>query len=250
MMNQNTVLATVDGKEITEQDVYAFLSELDPQIAAQFSSTDGVKRLVNELVNGEMLYLYAMENSYGQEEDFKSELERVKANILKKYAVNKILSEVSATEDEITQFYNDNSERFQKPEAVRASHILVDEFEKAKEIQDEIHQGLSFEEAAQKYSTCPSRQVGGDLGEFERGKMVPEFEEAAFNLKEGELSEPVKTQFGYHLIKLQYKNEARLRTIDEVREQIKQQVIRAKQEEKYFNTMEEFKNRYNVSINI
>ena len=56
--------------------------------------------------------------------------------------------------------------------------------------------------------------------------MVPEFEEAAFNLKEGELSEPVKTQFGYHLIKLQYKNEARLRTIDEVREQIKQQVIR------------------------
>ncbi len=250
MMNQNTVLATVNGKEITEQDVYAFLSELDPQIAAQFSSPDGVKRLVNELVNGEMLYLYAMENSYGQEEDFKSELERVKANILKKYAVNKILSEVSATEDEITQFYNDNSERFQKPEAVRASHILVDEFEKAKEIQDEIHQGLSFEEAAQKYSTCPSRQVGGDLGEFERGKMVPEFEEAAFNLKEGELSEPVKTQFGYHLIKLQYKNEARLRTIDEVREQIKQQVIRAKQEEKYFNTMEEFKNRYNVSINI
>jgi|LFRM01.2.fsa_nt_gb peptidyl-prolyl cis-trans isomerase C len=250
MMNQNTVLATVNGKEITEQDVYAFLSELDPQIAAQFSSPDGVKRLVNELVNGEMLYLYAMENSYDQEEDFKSELERVKANILKKYAVNKILSEVSATEDEITQFYNDNSERFQKPEAVRASHILVDEFEKAKEIQDEIHQGLSFEEAAQKYSTCPSRQVGGDLGEFERGKMVPEFEEAAFNLKEGELSEPVKTQFGYHLIKLQYKNEARLRTIDEVREQIKQQVIRAKQEEKYFNTMEEFKNRYNVSINI
>jgi len=250
MMNQNTVLATVNGKEITEQDVYAFLSELDPQIAAQFSSPDGVKRLVNELVNGEMLYLYAMENSYDQEEDFKSELERVKANILKKYAVNKILSEVSATEDEITQFYNDNSERFQKPEAVRASHILVDEFEKAKEIQDEIHQGLSFEEAAQKYSTCPSRQVGGDLGEFERGKMVPEFEEAAFNLKEGELSEPVKTQFGYHLIKLQYKNEARLRTIDEVREQIKQQVIRAKQEEKYFNTIEEFKNRYNVSINI
>ena len=192
MMNRNTVLATVNGKEITEQDVYAFLSELDPQIAAQFNSPDGIKRLVNELVNGEMLYLYAMENSFDQEEDFKSELERVKANILKKYAVNKMLSDVSATEDEIAQFYNDNSERFQKPEAVRASHILVDEFEKAKEIQEEIHQGLSFEEAAPKYSTCPSRQVGGDLGEFERGKMVPEFEEAAFNLKEGELSEPVK----------------------------------------------------------
>ena len=144
----------------------------------------------------------------------------------------------------------DHSEWFQKPEAVRASHILVDELERAKEIRNEIHQGLSFEEAAKKYSTCPSKQVEGDLGEFERGKMVPEFEEAAFNLKEGELSEPVKTQFGYHLIKLQYKKEAGMRTIDEVREQIRQQMIREKQEEKYFQTMEEFKNRYNVSINI
>ena len=246
MTNQNKVLATVNGKEITQGDMYEFLLQLDPQTAAQFNAPDGVKRLVNEMVNGEMLYLYAVENSFEQEEDFKWELERVKANVLKKYAVNRILSDVSASEDEIAQYYHDHSEWFQKPEAVRASHILVDELERAKEIRNEIHQGLSFEEAAKKYSTCPSKQVEGDLGEFERGKMVPEFEEAAFNLKEGELSEPVKTQFGYHLIKLQYKKEAGMRTIDEVREQIRQQMIREKQEEKYFQTMEEFKNRYNV----
>jgi len=249
-MNQNAVLATVNGKEITQQDVYAFLQGLNPQIAAQYQSPDGMKKLVYEMVYGEMLYLYAIENSFDQEENFKLELERVKANILKQYAVNKILSDVSATEEEIAQYYHDHSEQFQEPEAVRASHILVDELEKAKEIQDEICQGLSFEEAAQKYSTCPSKQAGGDLGEFERGKMVPEFEEAAFNLKEGELSEPVETQFGYHLIKVQYKREARFRTIDEVRAQIRQQMIRAKQEETYFQKMEELKDRYNVSINI
>ena len=81
MMNRNTVLATANGKEITEQDVYAFLSELIHKLQRNLASGWG-KRLVNELVNGRW-YLYAMENSYDQEEDFKSELERVKANILK-----------------------------------------------------------------------------------------------------------------------------------------------------------------------
>ena len=249
-MDQNTVFATVNGKEITQQDVYAFLREMNPQAAAQYQSPEGVKQLVSQMVHGEMLYLYAIENAFDQDEDFKLELERVKANVLKQYAVNKLLSDVSVTEEEIAQYYHDHSEQFQQPEVIRASHILVDELEKAQAIRDEICQGLPFEEAAKKYSTCPSSQVGGDLGEFERGMMVPEFEEAVFNLQKGELSEPVETQFGYHLIKVQYKREARFRTIDEVRAQIRQQMIRAKQEEKYFQMMEELKDRYNVSINI
>ncbi len=68
-----------------------------------------------------------------------------------------------------------------------------------------MNNGLSFEEAASKYSNCPSKANGGDLGEFTRGKMVPEFEETAFSMEEGKVSKPVKTQFGYHIIKLVYK---------------------------------------------
>ena len=95
--------------------------------------------------------------------------------------------------------YNVASNRTQ----VRASHILVNSEPQAKRLKYEIEQGkMTFEEAAQKYSTCPSGQNGGDLGYFGRKQMVKEFEDVAFKLPIGSISEPVKTQFGYHLIKV------------------------------------------------
>jgi len=87
------------------------------------------------------------------------------------------------------------------PSKIRVSHILVEKQSQALRILDELKQGASFAELARKYSQCPSAKRGGDLGFFGRGQMVREFEQAAFALKEGEVSQPVKTQFGYHIIK-------------------------------------------------
>ena len=87
--------------------------------------------------------------------------------------------------------------------AVRASHILVDSKEEAVQLRQDIADGkISFEDAASQYSKCPSGQRGGDLGVFTRGQMVKTFEDAAFSAPVGEVTEPVKTQFGYHLIKV------------------------------------------------
>lgn len=86
---------------------------------------------------------------------------------------------------------------------IRASHILVESEEKAKKLLDEIRAGKSFADAAQEVSLCPSKRDGGDLGFFQKGVMVKPFEDAAFALKEiGQISEPVQTQFGWHLIQL------------------------------------------------
>lgn len=85
---------------------------------------------------------------------------------------------------------------------IRASHILVKDEGKAKEIAKELESGADFAELAGKHSLCPSKENGGDLGFFDRGQMVSEFEEAAFSLSVGEVSGPVKTQFGYHIIRL------------------------------------------------
>ena len=88
-----------------------------------------------------------------------------------------------------------------QPNFVKASHILVNSKEQALRIKKEIESGnITFEQAAQKYSSCPSGAKGGDLGYFKRGQMVKEFEDAAFSLPVGKISNPVKTQFGYHLI--------------------------------------------------
>ena len=85
---------------------------------------------------------------------------------------------------------------------VRASHILVKNRNEAVQIKKDIENGGSFEEYAQEYSLCPSGQRGGDLGYFGRGQMVKEFEDEAFELPVGEVSEPVLTDFGWHLIKV------------------------------------------------
>lgn len=85
---------------------------------------------------------------------------------------------------------------------VRASHILVDSLEKANWIIAELKKGGDFTALARKYSSCPSGKQGGDLGFFSKGQMVKEFEDVAFSLESGKVSGPVKTQFGYHIIKV------------------------------------------------
>jgi parvulin-like peptidyl-prolyl isomerase len=90
---------------------------------------------------------------------------------------------------------------FEMSTKVKASHILVEKQSQALKVLEELKSGADFRELAKKYSTCPSGKKGGDLGQFGRGQMVREFEQAVFALKTGQVSEPVKTRFGYHIIK-------------------------------------------------
>lgn len=245
-MGAEKVLATVNNKEIKEQDVVEFLNQLDPQTAAQFRTPEGMNQIANELVGQELLYLDALENDLDKEKSFLEELEKVKKASLKQYAINKLFSEILIEEEDIKDFYDKNPQYFQKPESAQASHILVDTEEEAEQILEEIQEGLSFEDAAKGHSSCPSKENGGNLGEFQRGKMVPEFEEVAFAMEEGTISEPVETQFGYHLIKLISKTQASTSPIEEVKGQIQQQLQMMKQQEKYLNKVEELKKDHEV----
>lgn len=245
-MSEKKVVAIVNGKEIFEQDVLKFLNDMGPQMAMQFQSAEGIQRVVDELVNQELLYLDAVDSNMVEEAEYKELLEITKANLLKNYAFNKLVGEETVSEEEIEKFYNDYKENFQKPEMLNASHILIDSEEKANEIAEEIKNGLSFEDAAVKYSSCPSKEQGGNLGEFGRGQMVPEFENAAFEMVEGTISDPIKSQFGYHIIKVNEKLPEALSDMEEVKEEIKNQIVRMKQQEKYMNKVDELTKKYNV----
>ncbi|EOD01595.1 peptidylprolyl isomerase [Caldisalinibacter kiritimatiensis] len=247
-MSNNKVLATVNGVEITEKDLNSLLQSLGQQ-RMQFESPEGRKRLLQELINQELFYLDAIENGLDEEEQFKKELEQTTRNLLKQYAIRKLLNQVKVDEQEVIDYYEQNKERFKTPETVKASHILVKDENKVDEILNELNNGLSFEEAAEKYSSCPSKTNGGDLGYFSRGKMVPEFENAAFNMEKGEVKGPVKTQFGYHIIKLTDKKEADIRSFDEVKGQINQILIGKKQNDLYINKTNELKEQYEIKIN-
>jgi peptidyl-prolyl cis-trans isomerase C len=247
-MSENNLVAKVNGKEISKDDVVKFLNDIGPQMAMQFQSPEGIKTVIRELVNQELLYLDAIESNLDEDKEFKEVLEQTKINLLKDYAVNKIIAGISTTEEELKEYFEENKENYNKPESVKASHILVDNEEKANDILAELEEGLSFEDAAKKYSTCPSKDVGGALGEFTKGQMVREFEDAAFSMEVGTISKPVKTQFGYHIIKLTEKNEASESSFEEVKDQVYSQVLRLKQQSAYLAKIDELKNKYEVEM--
>jgi len=248
-MENNKVLATVGGREVTEQDFNLLLNSLDPQRAMQFKSEEGRNQLLQELISQELFYLDAVKSGLDQDEVYVQEAKRMQDNILKQFAIHNVLKDIKVTEGDLLDYYNGHQDMFKQSESVKASHILVDDEAKAEEIAKEIKDGLSFEEAAKKYSSCPSNANGGDLGHFTKGRMVPEFEAAAFDMKVGEVSAPVKTQFGYHIIKVVDKKEASIQPFDEVKNQLSQQLMAMKQQETYLNRVDELKKEYEVKIN-
>ncbi len=243
---EKKVLATVGEKEITNLDVEGILGGLDPYQASHFNSEQGKKQILEDLVNQELLYIEAKENNLDQDEEFKAELERVKENMLKQYAMNKVLTSVTLTEEEKEAFFEANKARFIKPDTASAKHILVDTEENANDILNKINAGeITFEAAATEHSSCPSKDAGGDLGTFERGQMVPEFDEAVFTMDKGSITGPVKTQFGYHLIKLEDRQEGGQSEYAEVRNEIEKALTYQKQSEAYTNKYNDLKSKYN-----
>ena len=245
-MEKNQVLATIGNKEITQVDVEKVLRSLDPQRAMQFYSEDGKKKLVEELVSQELFFVDAKNRKLDESADFLNEVEALKENLLKQYAINSLLQEISVSEEAVKEYFEKHQDKFVEPESVRASHILVEDEAVAETVLKEINEGLSFEEAAKKYSKCPSNAKGGDLGFFTKGKMVPEFEAAAFNMNEDEISQPVKTHFGSHIIKVLEKKATEARPFEAVRDQLAQQLLSLKQQEVYYNRVDELKTQYEV----
>ena len=195
---EKKILATVGEKEITNLDVENALKSLDPYQAMHFQTEEGKKQLLEDLVNQELFYMQAKEDQLHNDEDFKAEMKKIEENMLKQYAMNKVLTSVTLTEEEKEAFFEANKARFIKPDTASAKHILVDTEENANDILNKINAGeVTFEAAATEHSSCPSKDAGGDLGTFERGQMVPEFDEAVFTMDKGSITGPVKTQFGY-----------------------------------------------------
>ncbi len=154
----------------------------------------------------------------------------------------KVPQEQKASDKEIKAFYQDNPEEFKVPERVRASHILIkvesgdsaQEREKkrlkVKELRGRIEKGEDFAKLASENSECPSKSQGGDLGYFARGSMVKPFEDAAFGMKVGQVSDVVETEFGYHLIKLTGREEASVTPLEKVRDKLAEFLNRQKKQ--------------------
>ena len=243
---EDKILASVGGKNITEADVNNYIMAMG-QRGQAYQNPQGKAMILEQLINKTLLVLDATRNLYEREPEFKAELARVKEDLLANYAVEKAVRDIRATDADVAAYYEEHKDQFVQGETVNASHILVDSEEKANEILSKIKAGeISFEDAAKQNSSCPSGKEGGCLGDFTRGQMVPEFDSACFSMEVGALSEPIKTQFGYHLIKLNSKSESSVMPFEQIKDQLKDKVTMEKQQAAYQSKINQLKILYPV----
>jgi len=243
---ENKVLASVNGNNITEQDLEVAMTRFPKENQDYFRSEQGKTQLLDQMISFELIYNYAKQADLENDEEYRNQLEIMKKDLLIQAGVKKVLDTVTVNDDDVKSYYDNNKDMFKSEETVNAKHILVESKEKAEEVLEKINNGISFEDAALEFSSCPSSNQGGSLGEFGRGRMVPEFENAAFELAVGEVSGPVQTQFGYHIIKLEGKTEPSIREYDEVKAMIASNLLHEKQNKAYINFVNDLKEDYKV----
>lgn len=240
------VLAQVGGKPITDADVTRYIQAMGRNGQA-YNNPKGRAAVLEQLIAQRLFLLDAQRNLFEREPAFKEQLAQIKEQLLMEYAVTKCVEGVKVKEEDVKAYYEAHKDDLNAEETVNASHILVDSEEQANQILADIKAGtITFEDAAKQYSSCPSKEQGGNLGDFGKGQMVPEFDQAVFSMEVGELAGPVKTQFGYHLIRLNSKNEAAEIPYADIREQLYQQVMQEKQQAAYQSKINQLKILYPV----
>ncbi|GAA0086999.1 peptidylprolyl isomerase [Clostridium sp. CTA-7] len=245
---EDKILATIAGREIKESDLQAVIMKYPAERREYFKTVEAKKQLLEQMVSFELINMLGKELNIDSTEEYRENVKQAEKDILTQLTINKLLLEVTVTDEDALDYYNNNKNVFTQQPTVTAKHILVDSKELCDKIKSEIDSNeITFEEAAVKYSTCPSKEQGGNLGAFGRGMMVPEFEEAAFNLEIGVVSDSVQTQFGYHLIKVEEKNEGKEMLFDEVKDQIVNTLLQEMQQRKYLDVVKELEKKYVVT---
>lgn len=230
-VSSQEVLAVVNGTELTKMHFDMLIQQYRPEQQQAAQSNKG--QVMRQLVMQEILAQEGKRLQLDQAPQFQALLRLQNNNALARSVVSKYVDEKSGvTAEVVRKHYDTNQATYTGEEQITASHILVKTEAEAREALKELKQGKDFAEVAKAKSTGPSGPKGGALGSFSRGRMVPAFEEAAFALKAGEVSEPVQTQFGYHIITVTDRAEMSIKPFEAVQEEIRQSLV-----SEYINTL-------------
>ena len=222
----NKIIAKVNGISITESEFKLAEEELGAQLQ-QVPAEQRRVLLLEYLIENHILAAAAKENKLQDSDDFKARMDYFRLRAMRDSFYQKNVR-AGISDDEVKSFYDQQIGNVKPETEVHARHILVKTEDEAKTIKKEIDGGADFVKLAKEKSTGPSGPQGGDLGYFTRGRMVPEFEQAAFGLKSGSVSEPIKTQFGWHLIKVEDIRTKPLPTLDMLKDRIVQTLMQQK----------------------
>lgn len=227
---EEKIMATINGKPITAADI----AVADGEIGADMGTMPEAQKrmsLVEFLIDNQLFAEAAEGAKLGQGPDFENRMTYLKRRALRELYFDKVIK-ASVSEAEAKKMYDDQVKMIKPEEEVSARHILVESEDKAKEIKEKLKGGGDFAALAKENSKDPgSKDSGGDLGYFGHGQMVPEFEGAVFTMAKGDVSDPIKTQFGWHLIKLEDKRTKAPPAFDIVKDRILQSMLLRKAQE-------------------
>jgi len=254
-------VARVNGKAISKDELYDYLVKqngpqaLDALIMQEIINQEAKKQNITVTDADIQKEMQKIVDYYGGEESFNQAIassgysvEDVKEDLIMNFKVKKLMEPViSISEDEMKNYFEENKNMFAQEEKVKASHILVDAEEKALEVREKLSKGEDFAELAKNYSLDTSNnQKGGDLGFFKRGEMVAEFEKAAFALEVGKISGPVKTEYGYHIIKVDEKISSKEPDYEDSIDEIKDIILEQKMQTQFYTWLDERYLEYKV----
>jgi len=211
-LNASEILATVNGEEITQEDVNEFVAKNIPGASYDVFNDAQKKAVLKQMIDRKLFLEDAKRIHIENNPDYQKELKKLRENLMLDYWMKKKVEEIEIKDEVARQYYKEHLNKFFKPAAVKVRHILVTTEQEAIELIAKLEGSKNLEEKfvelAKKESTGPSAVNGGELDWFVYEQMVPEFSEAAFALKKGTITKkPVKTQFGYHIIYLKEKQE-------------------------------------------
>lgn len=260
-LKKEDTVGTFNGKAISKDELYSEMvkqygsATMDKMISEKIVAAEAKKQKVSVKDSELDQEIETLKASYGGEEAFNQALETNNTSLaylkqdLKNYlTIKKLLEpEINITDEEMKTYFDENKDTFAQAEQIKASHILVADEKTANEVIEKLNDGGDFAKLAKEYSTDAStKDSGGELGYFAKGTMVTEFDDAAFGLAVGEVSKPVKTEYGYHIIKVEAKKKAKEANYNDSKTKIKETLLNQKIDSEYTTWLEKKKKSYDI----
>lgn len=248
-LKDNTpVLAKSGGFTVTENEFVAKVKGLPRELQSVIMKRR--KDFVEQILDEKFLAREAEKRGIAEQTEVKELIEQARKKIIiAKLVETEIDKKIDLSNDEAEKFYEAHKEEFMTPMLLRASHILVNGEQEANAIKAQLNAGADFEELARTKSLDSTAIRGGDLGFFQKGQLIPEFEEVAFGMKKGEISPVFKTQFGYHIIKLTDRAEPSQRDLRSVKGSLEKQIVNDKRSKAYREFVTKLKGNAKIEIN-
>lgn len=249
---QGKTLATVDGDTITMEQFSAELDKIPTNMKMLVVNQSGKRNFLDRLVVKKLLLREAKKENIEKSKEFQDRLSDIKDQlVIESLLKKKVQLNLNLTDADLKKYYETNREQFKRDKEIETSQIVLKTEQEAKEVQGKLLKGESFEDLARTFSIDPSaKATGGKIGYHPKGTLIPEYEQAAFKLtKIGQLSPIVKTQLGYHIIRLEGTKPPSYVPFEEVKEFIKQKMGQEKQAEVLEKYIGELKKNAKITVN-